>query len=417
MSDMIKLLIVSTELTLQAAHDKNNLPFVAIVTYGGRVSDKFVGGTENIEGGPYKVIIPSTVLEAKIGELAGRKVFSSEDLESHSRSIDIGEFTEAWTEPIKDPATGEFVTAAKASGMFHRNKDPELVDKIIALARQGVLGFSYDVKEVQFELQAVSSGEQVVRVSDFKWRGATVLKKEVAAYHMTQLAAMKNEKELEEDNSMDEKKLAELVGKSVQEGMSSFKKEFIQPFEEKLETSIKGLSDRIGELETKSGKLEDSLEAVSEKLKEDPNKKSDKLDDVKPKSKKDNDTSDDGKVLSFEKLTASISEGVQKAVEAANKPLSDGITKLTEKLEAGREKNTRKSVGQETDALQAGMLSKYLDGVEEEDVITLDQLEAAKQVIKSTVKDKEMRLSMLNEIVNQKRHIIKQARRGGGLVN
>ena len=416
MSDMIKLLIVSTELTLQAGHDKNNLPFVAIVTYGGKVSDKFVGGTENIEGGPYKVLIPSNVLEANIKQLEGRKVFSSDDLDSHAHSIDIGEFTEAWTEPIKDPITGEFVTAAKASGVFHRSKDPELVDKIIALARQGVLGFSYDIKEVRFDLQAVSDGEQVVTVSDFKWRGATVLKKEVAAYQITQLAAMK--KELEEDDSMDEKKLAELVAKSVQETMTSFKEDTIQPFEEKFETSMKKVEDRIEKLETESGKFKENLEAVSEKLKEDPDNKSDKLDDSKQKSKDDDDNKgDDGKVLSFEKLTAGIAASVKEAVESGMKPVSEGITKLTEKLEAGREKNTRKSHGQETDKLSAGMLSKYLDGVDADDTINLDQLEAAKQVIKSTVKDKDMRISMLNELVNTKRQLIKQAQRGGGIVH
>jgi len=417
MSDMIKLLIVSTELTLQAAFDKNNLPFVAIVTYGGRVSDKFVGGTENIEGGPYKVLIPSNVLEAKIKELAGRKVFSAEGLESHAHSIDVGEFTEAWTEPMKDPLTGEFVTAAKASGIFNRSKDPELVDKIIALARQGVLGFSYDVKEVRFDLQAVSDGEQVVTVSDFKWRGATVLKKEVAAYQMTQLAAMK--KELEEDDSMDEKKLADLVATTVQDTMTSFTKDTIKPFEEKIETSIKGLADRIGDLETKSGKFEENLEAVSEKLEKAPVKEAEAKPDggkEKGKEEKEEDTGD-GKVLSFEKLTAGIADGVKEAVATAMKPVNEGITKLTESLEAGRDKNTRKSHGQETDKLSAGMLSKYLDGVEADDSITLDQLEAAKQVIKSTVKDKDTRISMLNELVNTKRQLLKQAHRGGGIVH
>lgn len=416
MSDMIKLLIVSTDLTLQAAFDKNNLPFVAIVTYGGRVSDKFVGGTENIEGGPYKVLIPSNVLEAKIKELAGRKVFSSEGLESHAHSIDVGEFTDAWTEPMKDPLTGEFVTAAKASGIFNRSKDPELVDKIIALARQGVLGFSYDVKEVRFDLQAVSGGEQVVTVSDFKWRGATVLKKEVAAYQMTQLAAMK--KELEEDDSMDEKKLAELVAKSVQETMTSFKEDTIQPFEQKFETSMKEVTDRIEKLETKSGKFEESLEAVSEKLEKAPAKEPDgKPDGNKQKGKEEDDETGDGKVLSFEKLTAGIATSVKEAVVEGMKPVNEGITKLTESLEAGRDKNTRKSHGQETDKLSAGMLSKYLDGVEASDAITLDQLEAAKQVIKSTVKDKDTRISMLNELVNTKRQLIKQAQRGGGIVH
>jgi hypothetical protein len=82
----------SAELEFQASTSRSKHPFLALVTYGGRPSDNFVGGTENIDGGPYKVIIPANVLEAKISGLKGKKVFAAEGLDTHQRSDNVGVF-------------------------------------------------------------------------------------------------------------------------------------------------------------------------------------------------------------------------------------------------------------------------------------------------------------------------------------
>ncbi len=421
---MNKFLIVSTEfnncLTIQASSSPDKFPFIAIVTYGGRISDKFVGGTEGIEGGPYRVLIPGQLLEDRIKELEGRKVFAEENLEEHSHSVDVGEFLQAWVEPVKDPATGEFMMAAKASGLFYRDKNPELVDKIIALARSGVVGFSYDLKDVQFELQAVSSSEKVVRIGDFKWRGATVLKKEAAAYQLTQLAASKKTTE-EEDFDMDEKTLTELVGKGVKEGIEigikQMKEEVIQPFNEELKASVEKIAERVDTIESAQTKFAETLEAIGkEEKKAEPKAKEEKTE--KKEEKED-------EVLSLKDLSASIGSSIKEAITESNKAVIESITDLKDSL---KDPNTRKSTGQETDqltakgsiAVQKGMsiAQKFVEGYDpdSDEGLTLETIEAAVRTVKATVKDKDTRVGVLAELVAAKRSVARQMRGRGGYV-
>ncbi len=418
---MNKFLIVSTEfsdcLTIQASSSPDKFPFIAIVTYGGRISDKFVGGTESIDGGPYRVLIPGQLLEERIKELEGRKVFAEDQLEEHAHSVDVGEFLQAWVEPVKNPENGEYMMAAKASGIFHREKNPELVDKIVALARQGVVGFSYDLKDVQFELQAVSSSEKVVRIGDFKWRGATVLKKEAAAYQLTQLAASKKTTE-EEVFDMDEKKLTELVGKGVKEGIENgikqMKDEVIQPFNEEMKASVEKISERVDTIESAQTKFAETLEAFGKKKEEKP--KEEKTEKKEEKEEED--------VLSLKDLSTALGSAVKEAITEGNKAIVESIGDLKESM---KDPNTRKSHGQETDHLAAkgpveilkglSIVSKYVEGYDpEEDGLTFESIEAAVRTVKATVKNKDVRVGVLADLVAAKRSIARQNRRRGGYV-
>jgi hypothetical protein len=136
---------------IQASSIPNQYPFVALVTYAGRLSDGMVGGTEAIEGGPYQVKIPASLLRAKAKDLRGKGVFANSDLDSHDNSTQIGEFVDCWVESV-DGEAGDVALALKASGLIYRDRNPDLVDEVITQARSQKLGFSYDLKDVKFSI-------------------------------------------------------------------------------------------------------------------------------------------------------------------------------------------------------------------------------------------------------------------------
>ena len=321
-------------LELQARFDsqQEEHPFIALVTYGGAPSDEWVGGTEDIEGGPYRVLIPTKLLQARVSGLSGKQVFAADSLSSHNRSTPIGVFTETWVESGTHPKSDLPVSVARAAGLFFRSKDPELVDEIVTKARAGQLGFSYDIKDVSFTLEQMA-GETVVVVSDFAWRGATVLLRSAAAYQFTQLAAGKlstlnsQNDSPTEDIEMDKSELTELLKASLGE----FGKEVVDPMKE----AVKGLTTKVDEIVASNADLVSTVDALkvktealeaasatkeSEKAKDEKNKDSDK---DKDKSKDESDPN--------AALLAAITEGFKS---------------LGEKLEAKSEKKPDKSSGQ-----------------------------------------------------------------------
>jgi hypothetical protein len=164
----------------------------ATVTWGGRPSDFPVGGTEAVEGGPYRVLIPPDLLARKMRELEGLPVLAAEDLVSHRGSKRVGTFVSGWTEPAL--IDGEPALAGRASGFLDRGRAGELVERIVSEARRGGMGFSYDVRAVGFR-PTVVSGETVFELAEFEWRGATVVRRGSAAYGFTQLAAARTRRE------------------------------------------------------------------------------------------------------------------------------------------------------------------------------------------------------------------------------
>lgn len=197
---MIKLKLFSESIELQSSQIANQYPFVATITYGGKLSDGFVGGTEGIAGGPYRVLISADLLRRKIKSLAGKSVLVS-DLQSHDRNFKVGTFLQAWVEQAT-MADGTTSLAAKASGLLIETpENQEIIEQIIDEARAEKLGFSYDIKDVKFDLKAStdSSTEQFVEVTDFEWRGATILRRDAAAYEETKLAASKQPQRKDQD--------------------------------------------------------------------------------------------------------------------------------------------------------------------------------------------------------------------------
>jgi len=207
---MLRFQLLAQTLELKAATVPNQYPFVALITYAGKQSDYFVGGTETVEGGPYHVQIPVDVLKERIRSIEGKSVYANDELDSHMDCEPVGKFISAWVAPHQLP-DGSMAMAGWASGLLNRDSNPEKVDEIVAKAREGILGFSFDLKEVKYRMKAsASSGpQQFLELVDFKWRGATILKREAAAYQNTLLAASKVEDK--EPPEMDEKALKDLI--------------------------------------------------------------------------------------------------------------------------------------------------------------------------------------------------------------
>lgn len=394
--EMSKLRLISIEMELQAVTTPKLYPFIALVTYGGRASSHPVGGTEQLKDGPYRVIIPPTLLEAKIRKLEGKKVFAASDLTSHLHAIEVGEFVSAWVEPIKD-STGEIVLAARASGFLNENKDPELVQRAIAEARNGQMGFSYDIKAVQFKvIAAVSSGavsEEMIELADFEWRGATILRRDAAAYEFTQLAAHK----LRKDTEVDKNEIIKAVTDSVGPLLEKFSTDVFVPFKLQVEASVSGFKSSLEEVKTKQTSLEASVAA----LPKGEQKKEEKKEEEKPAGMK----------LSMADFTASIGQSIKNALVEANKPVLDAL----EKISAGKTKQEEdeSSFRKSLDGLTLEALAKY--NVTDDDEPSVEKYV---QLIASVNNDDKIsrpeKVKLLGVLGAAKRSLIRQSLRGGG---
>lgn len=378
-------------ITLSAGATKDQFPFIAIVTFGGRPSDGLVGGTDQIPGGPYRVDIPTAVLQEKIGDLVGKPVFASESLASHEHSVEIGEFMQAWVEPFPDPETGEFVSVAKASGMLFRDRNPELVDRVISGARNGIMGFSWDIGAVKFNLEELAGGEKIVKVSDLQWHGATVLKKETAAYQFTQLAASKISEQKEYDN-MNEKEIVAAIKGTIGEEFQKYEASSVTKDDlTEITESIEGLKGEFGDLKAKHEEIAKGI--TKQEPKGDPKPKEDPP---------------EGELVTMKDFMG----GIAKALTDALKPMQETLGELKTAM-AGKEpegdptSNGRRSHrGGEIEKIFA----KYVDDdeVEEGGERTVEGLKIAISAVKDKVKNRRQRDEMLATLGAERRTLIKQ---------
>lgn len=392
---------------MSASTAKDQFPFVAIITFGGRPSDGLVGGTEQVPGGPYKVLIPTTVLQDKIEELVGTPVFAADSLDSHSNSIEVGEFMQAWVEPVQDSKTGEFISVAKASGMLFRDRDPDLVDRIISGARNGIMGFSWDIGEVKFNLVELSASEKVIKIVDLEWRGATVLKKEAAAYQLTQLAASGNH-DNKEKNSMD-KDVITAIKETIAEEFKGLKAASVTKDDlEEIKTGVDEIKTKVDGIEEKQTALEKDFKAS--KNGGDPPKGEGEGGDP-PKEKEDEPEGDTISLKDF----AGIMKG---AMEEANKPVLEALKGLTAKApdEDSTSNGRRKSIsGGEIEHIYAKYVDK--DELEDEDEPhkTERGIEIAIAAVKDKVKNRRQRDELLAPLSAERRRLVKVRIRREGL--
>ncbi len=381
------------KISFTAGATKDNFPFVATVTFGGRPSDGLVGGTDSIPGGPYRVDIPTSVLQDKIADLVGKPVFASDSLADHSHSIEIGEFLQAWVEPFTDPVTGEFVSVAKASGMLFRDRDPDLVDRVISGARNGIMGFSWDIGAVKFNLEEQSDGEKIVKVSDLEWHGATVLKKESAAYQLTRLAASKDNQQKEYDN-MNEKEIVATIKETIASEFKAHQDDAVKKEDlTGITESIDDIKGDIEELKTKSGELEDGLKAVDKG-------------DPKPKGKEEDPP--EGDVVTMKDFLGGMKEAFSEAI----KPMQESIGELKTAL-AGKEPEEDGSSSNGRKSHRSGeverIFAKYVDSEDLEggEPRTSEGIKIAIAAVKEKIQNRRQRDEILSVLSAERRQLLK----------
>ena len=375
--DIFKIsLNFSLPLELEAATEGNKQPFVATITFAGLPSDGPVGGTESIEGGPYRVLMPVELMQAKLESLKGKGVFAAESLDTHSGASRIGTFEDAWAQRFP----GTDIEAVKTSGFFNKARDPELVAKIIDRARAGELGFSYDLKNAPVEIVEVD-GEMIAQLLDFEWRGATVLYRQTAAYQFTDLAAHlagKSGKSID-NNTQDPPSTS--TRSTAGSGMSKENEVEKKELQELFASNLKPITDGQEALKKELTEKVDGLVA-----------RVTKLEDGKPAAPEPGKSADGGSV-SMEKFMEMSAAANAKAMGEAVRPLADAI----EKLQAGADpgEGTRRTLSAEAidtfkrfggeigddEELSVAHLSQTIDAVKANKALTKSQITASVQTL------------------------------------
>lgn len=369
---MLKFKLFSEAIELQSSQVANQYPFVATITYAGKLSDGFVGGTEHIAGGPYRVLISAELLRKKIKALQGKAVFATESLNSHTHNFKIGTFSQAWVEAATLP-DGTTALAAKASGLIIETDDNrELVEKIIEEARAEKLGFSYDIKDVKFDLKAStdSSTDQFVEVTDFEWRGATILDRGAAAYEETRLAASKSTPRKDDD----------MTPKELQDAITA---------------GISPLQTSVDSLKTDVANVKGELAALKAERSQPP---APHKDDKGGISMKDFAAS----------IVAAMTEGL--------KPVIEGQTKVLEALTANSEQKKTEGVRKSVRFTAADFTSKFRFSAEDSDLTTSEGCQNLIDKVNASEMPKEKKEQMLAVLGGQKRSLIRAswANNGGG---
>lgn len=429
----LKLTAIGDPFSLQiinAGTAKGEHPFIGLITYAGKSSDNCVGGTEILEGGPYRVFIPTDLMRRKITELEGCSVFAENNLDSHSKTKPVGEFVSAWCEPADTP-DGRMVLAARASGLLSHNKNPEMVDKIVAEARNKKLGFSYDIKDIYFTLEAheVFPDLKVVKIIDFQWRGATILYNDVAAYGLTQLAA----REKENLSKVSLERIKEAVTLSI----NNVFKNKTHEVNIMNETELKQMTDAIASaVDTAVKPIKDEVAKVSEEIKTLKTETSElkaKAEAKKPEAKaetkpeeKSIGTVDDLVKGIGDQFTAAIKPLTEKLDEVikANKPEEKKVEKAPEvkaeaKPEANAEAkaedkkpegNVRKTAGAEGLEFMARYLPE--DSKENSEEVTIESLKAAsKKIAEDTSITEAQRDRMIGRVLQMRLALERAARK------
>lgn len=387
----LKVRIIAEGIVLGAATAVNEQPFTALITYAGKPSDHYVGGTEGINGGPYRVLIPKMLLKKRITELAGKRVFASDDLVSHKNVKYVGKFVSAWC----DDMDGD-LAAGRASGLLMRDADPDLVQEIISEARKGHMGFSYDLKDVRFELKASSdaSESQYIELTDFIWRGATILRRDAAAYSETELAAHKAANPKEGEETMDKAEIMTAVREGMQASFTDFKKDTIDPLRTELTSQLTAVKTEVEGLKGKQATLEAAI--ATGKPAEKPAGQPAEKQAPAPGTR----------ILATD-FAASISEGIKSAMTEVVKPLQEAVAELKAAVGKAKEEppNTRKTL----DAAGIQVLQKYsdFDGKSEP---TLENVQASINMIQSDARlTKEAKGSLLRDMGAYKRQLMRAA--------
>lgn len=159
-----------TDLDIQDSDHPNLSPFKGTLLLVDESSDQPPHGSDG-----HLIYVPKALAEKRLKTLPGMAVNYQNDLEGHNPSKKIGVITKAWLEGNK----------VKVEGVIWRKDFPEALRTF--RMNRGRLGMSMELGDVFVR----DKDEAVWHLEDFHFTGATILKKDHAAYESTELAASK----------------------------------------------------------------------------------------------------------------------------------------------------------------------------------------------------------------------------------
>ena len=171
----------------------NRLPFEGVLTRVDEPSDRAPSGAQG-----HRVLMPRACAEAALPSLIGMGVGIDGSLEGHNPQHKIGVITEAWL-------SGQDL---RVRGVLYTRDFPEEIAQIRALARQGLMGMSFELAAVEIERPDAA----IWRLLRCTFTGAAILKRAHAAYRTTALAAQGRETgESMDEETMDGETSTEVV--------------------------------------------------------------------------------------------------------------------------------------------------------------------------------------------------------------
>jgi hypothetical protein len=194
----------------------------------------------------HRILVPKDVAKKNLGSLIGMGInYQPNKLQGHNPRHKVGVITKAWIQGNQ----------VKCSGIIYAKDFPEAAKEL----KGSNIGMSMELANVLVK----NKNDNVWKLIDFSFTGATALYKNSAAYQKTSLAAMAAVRELQSliggVRMSDKKKksknlsgssrslgnLVTAIGKSVQNGLA----EGLKPFGAKLETIAASVKEQ-GELIT-----------------------------------------------------------------------------------------------------------------------------------------------------------------------
>lgn len=157
-----------TDLDIQDSEHPNLAPFTGTLLLLDEPSTQPPHGSDG-----HRIYVPSSVANNRLATLPGMAINYQDDLEGHNPPKKIGVITEAQIEGKK----------VRVKGVIWKKDFPEAL-RLFRMNR-GRLGMSMELGDVYVR----DKDEDVWHLEDFHFTGATVLKKDHAAYENTELAA------------------------------------------------------------------------------------------------------------------------------------------------------------------------------------------------------------------------------------
>lgn len=160
-----------TDLDIKDSEHPNTAPFTGTLLLLDEASDQPPHGSDG-----HPIFVPTKVAEKRLSTLPGMAINYQDDLEGHNPTKKIGVITRAWLDGRK----------VQVEGTIWKKDFPEALRTF--RMNRGRLGMSMELGDVYVR----DKDEDVWHLEDFHFTGATILKKDHAAYESTELAASRH---------------------------------------------------------------------------------------------------------------------------------------------------------------------------------------------------------------------------------